>query len=110
MLTGVLSCEQKKSNSNQTESLNPQENVAQPTHDDKDDVAFSKFEKQILDGYKEKGYTILSFRRDYHGWGRNTDKVYLDIKSTFTGETEQLESYIKYYLSTNTWEIVENPY
>jgi hypothetical protein len=112
VLIGLLSCQQKNNSANQnnqSEALKTEENIAQPTHDDKDDAAFSVFEKQTLDGYKERGYTILSFRRDYHGWGRNTDKVYLDVKNNNTGETEQLESYIKYYPSTKTWEIVKSP-
>jgi hypothetical protein len=101
LLIGLFSCQQKNNKTNQnnqSEAVKAEENIVQPTHDDKDDAAFSVFEKQILDGYKAKGYTILRFRRDYHGWGRNTDKVYLDVKNNSSGETEQLESYIKYII------------
>lgn len=121
----ILSCTNKKENQ-QTENIqestseetqlqqteNIQESTSEETqsqHDDKDGLAYDTFKSKIEKEIQDNGNSILEFRRDYYGWGSNRDKIYVTIKKSW-GDVEKTETFIQYFPSSNTWEIVDNPY
>ena len=110
----VTACKNKKENSEEqsSEQSEVQNDVVIPSgsfHDDEDDLAFAKFEEVVKQDIIDKGQTLLDFKRDYDGWGKNRGKIYLTIKYA-NGDVVKADALIEYFSSTKTWEIVDSFY